>query len=583
MESSTPLTLETAPAVVSRALQAIIDGAKGDDLEDERLDFKEDPVHHGVDKARARKEAEEILAKACVCFANGDAEEAFVVLGVSDKKNGKEALTGTNLEPETLAQRVFQSTEPNLRVEGFQLNVQKVNLLLFRVVRGLTLYTLKNGAASRRESKRCVPMSQAERQDLIAQRANPDFSAKPSSLQVADLDRSSLDLARQLLTAKYQKLGLGQTVPPTDAGLIRELDLFAKTDHTLVRAADILAYRAAADQVTVRILNERVPGAEPEIVNITEPLLLARERVMEFLQQRANREIVRVYSDDGQEVAVPAFPRQAIDEAVSNAFVHRDWSSSRPIVVSLSPVRLQVTSPGSLPIGVDENRLLTTRSVPRNPRLMAALRRLGLVEESSRGFDRMWTAMLDTGRTPPLVEVDEISVTVTLAVGNPEVDFIAALSQLRARFGSDLIDAVNTKLVLWHLYSNPLLTAVTAASLMQVSAAEATQIMDFLSASVVRPVTAGAREWVLSEDAAVLLRKSGAATGQAITVQAWVEDRLRRGQTLTNREVLSQFGAKRTEVTDLFRQLRRLGKAQIDGSGPSRGPGTRWVAGPNLS
>ncbi|KAA8719725.1 ATP-binding protein, partial [Corynebacterium flavescens] len=90
-----------------------------------------------------------------------------------------------------------------------------------------------------------------------------------------------------------------------------------------------------------------------------------------------------------------------------------------PGVVDQSALMLKVQSPGSLPTGVASDKLLSTQSMPRNPCLMNAMRVLGLVEQSSQGFDRMWLSMLISGREAPEVEEGSESVSVTFLAGTP--------------------------------------------------------------------------------------------------------------------------------------------------------------------
>ncbi|MDK8796268.1 AAA family ATPase, partial [Corynebacterium sp. MSK041] len=77
-------------------------------------------------------------------------------------------------------------------------------------------------------------------------------------------------------------------------------------------------------------------------------LLTALPRLRRLIRERASQEIERVQFDDGQETAIPRFPAQAIDEAVTNAFIHRDWQISRPVVVDQTPRALKIWSPGPL-------------------------------------------------------------------------------------------------------------------------------------------------------------------------------------------------------------------------------------------
>ncbi|VZH84087.1 AAA family ATPase [Corynebacterium rouxii] len=149
------------------------------------------------------------------------------------------------------------------------------------------------------------------------------------------------------------------------------------------------------------------PGIDPEVTDHDQPLLIALSSLKRRITENTNTEIKRTQFSDGQEIAVSAFPQTAVDEVVTNAIIHRDGRLSRPVVIDQSPQTLKVWSPGSLPVGVTPNRMLTTQSIPRNSRLMSAMRMLGLAEESSRGFDRIWAALLGSGRDIPDVHTED--------------------------------------------------------------------------------------------------------------------------------------------------------------------------------
>lgn len=295
-----------------------------------------------------------------------------------------------------------------------------------------------------------------------------------------------------------------------------------------------------------------------------------------LILERADQEMVRVQFDSGQESAIPRFPAQAIDEAITNAIIHRDWRTEKPVVIDQSPRILKVWSPGPLVPGVDENRLLTTQSVPRNGRLMASMRSIGLAEESSRGFDRMWLAMLNTGREVPEGTATDEFVEIIFAAGNPDVAFIKAIHGLQERFSDEVINNLNTMLVLWKLWHAPLITLKQTAHSTQTSQLEASELLNAREDYGVVQRINNADEWVLSAQVAQLSGKD--LPTAAASVQERIEAQLQDGNSVAAAELAERFGISRGEITNVLRHLRTLGRAQIDPAGPQRGSGTRWIA-----
>ena len=426
---------------IRAALQAIAEGATGDALESQTLEFKEDPAVHERNR-NPDASLVDVLADEAVGFSNADAGTGYIVVGVSDRLAGPEAFTGTDRQLGWFERKIFANTQPNINVEGTELIFEGVRLVVLRVPRGQTLYQRPKGQAARRVGTRAVPLTQAERQEIAFTRANPDFTGYPSTRAAAELDPVALDQARQLLAARRALSGNEEAVPSTTDELLHELALFTRSGE-LTFAAEILFMPPPRGRVTVRHLLRTVPGGDPKATLISAPLITAFLRLGPLIEANASQEVAAISFPNGQEVAIPAFPHRAVDEVVANAFAHRDWDAAGAVVVDQPPTELKVWSPGALPVGVSENNLLTTQSVPRNPTLMAALRMLGLAEEASRGFDRMWVSMLSTGRTPPSVAVTANSVEVSLSSGRVDEGFVVTLASLIDAYGDDLITSVN--------------------------------------------------------------------------------------------------------------------------------------------
>lgn len=130
--------------------------------------------------------------------------------------------------------------------------------------------------------------------------------------------------------------------------------------------------------------------------------------------------------------------------------------------VEHAPTRLTVTSPGPLVQGVTVENILTTSSRPRNTRLAAAVRVLGLAEEAGIGVDRMYREMVRVGHAPQFQEtVDQ--VTVTLSGGAPNTHlarFVATLPPAEA-------DDADAMLVLFSLLTRRLVSAPVLAPVLQ--------------------------------------------------------------------------------------------------------------------
>jgi len=124
-------------------------------------------------------------------------------------------------------------------------------------------------------------------------------------------------------------------------------------------------------------------------------------------------------------VPVPKVDMGAFREAVANALVHRDYHQLGAMHVRLDDEGLTVSNPGGLVEGVTLQNLLTTEPRPRNPALADAMKRIGIVERSGRGVDKIYRGMLRFGRPEPdYSRTDNINVVLQLATVEADEVFL---------------------------------------------------------------------------------------------------------------------------------------------------------------
>ena len=83
---------------------------------------------------------------------------------------------------------------------------------------------------------------------------------------------------------------------------------------------------------------------------------------------------------------IPDYAPESFREAVSNTLLHRDFSRMGAVYIQLHPDHLLMTNPGGFPEGITLQNILVHEPKPRNPRLAEAFKRIGLVEQTGRGW-----------------------------------------------------------------------------------------------------------------------------------------------------------------------------------------------------
>lgn len=107
------------------------------------------------------------------------------------------------------------------------------------------------------------------------------------------------------------------------------------------------------------------------------------------------------------------YPPEAIREIIANAFAHRNYTMQGDIFINLYSDRLEIHSPGLLPLGVTPSNILT-KSVQRNTFLSKLFYDLKLMEKEGSGYDKVYEVLLENGKQVPQVYEGDDRVVVTL-------------------------------------------------------------------------------------------------------------------------------------------------------------------------
>lgn len=110
------------------------------------------------------------------------------------------------------------------------------------------------------------------------------------------------------------------------------------------------------------------------------------------------------------------YPSKALKEAVVNALVHRDYESDQPVRVTVFVDRIEIYSPGRLPIQVDREKFKagTATAYWRNQALNYLFNKLQLAQAEGSGIRTILNSMREEGCPPPIFDIEPESVICTL-------------------------------------------------------------------------------------------------------------------------------------------------------------------------
>lgn len=200
-------------------------------------------------------------------------------------------------------------------------------------------------------------------------------------------------------------------------------------------------------------------------------------------------------------VPIPRVDQDAFREAVANALVHRDYHRLGAVHVRLDDDGLTVSNPGGLVEGVTLQNLLTTEPRPRNPALADALKRIGLVERSGRGVDKIYRGLLRFGRPEPdYSRTDATSVVLRMSTVDADEPFLRLVVDQEGRQNSAPLP-IGSLIVLAALKDRRRLGADELAVHIQRDAVQVKKVLETLvEAGLISAYGTGQRTYTLSAE-----------------------------------------------------------------------------------
>ena len=420
-----------------------------------------------------------------VCFANS--EGGILLIGVEDcgRISGAKPRHGDATEPFKLQAAIFNNTEPRINSRVSVMALEGKEIITIEVDPYPEVCATKAGTVLRRiigaDGPQCVPFYPHEHGSRRVHLGLLDFSAQTvGDASWKDLNPLAFERARQTVRALRGDAALanlsnedlakalqlvetqGGELRPNIAGLL----LFGRQEAL----EKLLPTHEAAFQILTASGDVRMNDF------FQLPLLELIEEIQKRFDARLEEREVLVGM---LRLPVPDYSRPGFREALLNALFHRDYSEMGAVHVQWHPDHLLITNPGGFPRGVTPANILVHEPKPRNARLYAAAKRLGLVEQTGRGVDKILTGQLRYGRAgPDYSRSDATGVRVVLPGGAPSLEFAAFIFEQEREGAGPGIDEM---LVLNQVFLQRRTSTEEAALAMQKPLNEARRVLERLT------------------------------------------------------------------------------------------------------
>lgn len=171
-------------------------------------------------------------------------------------------------------------------------------------------------------------------------------------------------------------------------------------------------------------------------------------------------------------------PFVAYREAVANAIVHRDYSIKAENRIEIYDDRIEIVSPGGLPIGITEEEYLDGRiSISRNKIISDIFFRLGIIERLATGIRRIREYYRDYD-VKPIFSITANSIKVILPFTNNNNSSSERVNEYTNEYNVKITDS--ERLLINYIRINKHITRIEAEKLLDIRKTYTVKILNQL-------------------------------------------------------------------------------------------------------
>lgn len=341
-----------------------------------------------------KQEYTKTLLKTVSAFANYN--DGLIIIGINDKGEVT-GVSNINYIKEQVENAIYDSILPNPYFE-IETDIQEgKTLLIIKVFKSENTPYVYKGKAYKRASITTREVDLYEYNELV-------LSGKNLTFDEMQIDETELDLS--ILNYRLRKvLGIGEI----DNNVLASLGLFKNGKFNI--AAKLLSDNNNISKVTLLRYTDSVESIKDRIDLENASILLQFDKCVDFYYKHVNKQ---EKIDGAYRKTIEEIPFVAYREAIANAICHRDYNKQANVKVEIFDDKIEVTSPGGLPIGISYEDFIDGRiSIPRNKIISEIFYRLKLIEKIATGIRRIKSHYKEYNLKPKF-EITPNSVRVVL-------------------------------------------------------------------------------------------------------------------------------------------------------------------------
>lgn len=342
------------------------------------------------------------IAKLICALLNS--QGGWIIVGVDDKYN---CVGIDNMEIEKEVQNEITNNIFPLPLVYVQKEFYKgKTVLLITIIRGsLPPYSYKNNYYINNGDAVVVPSS-----DEISNLMRDSFSIKSGWESIPNLYADKDSLNNHLMDKIYtQGLSSGRLTESKNGLLsilseLQLLDSYEVKNGSVALFAENIKHYLPQCRVRIQLMSKgKTANKFDDSVTLEGNIFRLLDETITYFRERLPKQSFFL---EGKTTRMDdyIYPLEVLDEAVSNALIHRDYSDSLDeITIFIYPDNIEITNPGRLPekLVKGKNEVLPHGSILRNPLMAEMFYIAGEMEKTGRGMTLISSRMRELGKKLP--------------------------------------------------------------------------------------------------------------------------------------------------------------------------------------
>ena len=397
-------------------------------IENQKLDFK------SVKKIETDKGIKD-LAISCVSFANAEGGELYI--GFEDKT--KKPLPNQRITEETLndALKRLKSNCYNVSMQSSRILQDEDGNDYFIISVSPSVKSFASTADGRyyiRVADQCVPMRSEDFQRVAYEKQTYLWELVKTGFKIDDVDKAKIDnLCQELRFSDRVSPHIKQMTNDEILSNYNLVDNGYLTNLGALWLGDARQRSRILYPITVQYIVYDAQENKVRKLDWHDNMLNPKDLLLEIENQAVELSYSFEVPDGLLRKQIRHYQPKLIRELLLNAFAHKSFTIFGDIIIGVYPDRLEISNPGSLPLGVTKDNILHQK-VRRNPHLIRIMHDLKLMEGEGSGYDLIYELIAIDVKRPPQLISDYNNVTVIQYSGILNKELLPLIDYINQNF-----------------------------------------------------------------------------------------------------------------------------------------------------